>query len=1193
VSLLVRTVFAALVLFVVTALDRPLKGQTVTENGGVIVLEAENFNSNLSPRSSHQWEVRNTTAGFSGTGYMEATPNNGANIAADSNSPELQYPVNFATAGTRYVWIRGYGISGSDDSIHVGTEGGANMPVTLTQTNTWQWSNARQPSPTATPATIAVAAGNQTVNLWMREDGTRIDRVILTTNAAFAAQVGNTWHIPDSPEAPGGATMRSPVTVEPGMPVTIYDGHRFQNGGDMGNQLQTGSAVFYKRTIDANWSSVPMTFQAVIGDNKFYAGTIPAFSGGETVQYYIKVPFSDHLPTFIYGSTSQSQTTEIEAIAQAGAFTFNVLVAAHQGNTTLNLPADLPAAAGYTTENALGTLTFSQPIAIATPPGETNRLFVVERTGKIQVVTNLSTAPSAQVFLDLPAFLTATGGGTLSTVSEQGFLGLAFHPNYAQNGYFYIFYSVTINENGTDRTFERVARFTRSQNNANQADTSTFFPLISQLDEAGNHNGGDLHFGPDGYLYISVGDEGGANDQFDNARFINKDFFSAILRIDVDKKPGSLPPNAHSQGSTTFPSAVHAAAYTIPPDNPFIGATSHNGNTFNANTVRTEIFATGMRNPYRFCFDPPTGRMFVADVGQDAWEEIDLVTAGGDYGWSYFEATHDGPRIGTKPLGVAYASPIYEYGHGTGNFQGNSVTGGLVYRGSRLTELFEAYVFADYVSGRMWALRQTNGTWSASLLTTDANIVGFGIDPRNGDALFADIVDGRIARLARSGTTGTNPPALLSQTGAFSNLATLTPNAGILPYTPNVAFWSDYAVKTRWFSIPKASATIGFNQNGNWSFPTGAVWVKHFDFETRRGDPTSRRKLETRFIVKTATGSYGITYRWRSDQTDADLVAEDGLSETLNVEVNGSPTTQTWRYPSRSECRTCHTAVAGHVLSFNTRQLNRTNAGENVNQIKSINDLGYFSSPVSGINNFPAFATATDTSQSLEWRARSYFAVNCVQCHQPGGAALGNWDARPTTPTLSANMINGILADDRGDTANRFVKPNDTAHSMALKRIKGEGVPRMPPLATNELDPTAIQLLTDWITQDLSQRLSFAEWQIAHFGSTGNPDAAANADPDHDGQTNQQEFDGGTDPNNASSYSAPPALSFSNGSLQLNFMQPANRAALIETSTDLSNWNLWDVTGNSLNYPSAQQARSFAVPFDAAHRFFRLRISQP
>lgn len=1166
----------------------------VSEAGGVVVLEAENFNANLSPRSSQEWDPGSSVTGFSGTGYMEALPNNNANLMAGATSPELQFTVNFTSTGTHYIWIRGYALDGTEDSIHVGIDGGSTAAMTLTQYNTWQWSNTLQPSGVATiniPST-----GNHTINLWMREDGMRIDRVVLTTTATFAAHTANAWHMPNSPEASGGVTMRNPLTVNAGTMVTIYNGAQYQGaGGDPGNQLQTGSAIFYKRTTDVAWSSVPMTFSSTNGNNKYYAGTLPAFNAGENIQYYLKIPFSDHLPTFLYGGDSASQSTEIESTAQASPYTFNVQGLGHQGNNTLNLPADLPAASGYTTENALGTLTFNAPIAIASPPGETNRLFVVERGGTIQVVNNLNTTPTKQTFLDLNAVLSATGGGTLSTSGEQGLLSLAFHPNYAQNGLFYITYDVIVNDNGTNKTFDRVARFRVSQNNANQADTTTHTPLISQLDEANNHNGGDLHFGADAYLYISVGDEGGANDQYDNARYINKDFFSAILRIDVDQKAGSLTPNPHSQASTSYPSAVHAGTYKIPPDNPFIGVTSHNGVAFNPNTVRTEIWATGLRNPWRFSFDAPTGRMFIGDVGQDAWEEIDIGTAGGDFGWSYYEGTHNGPRIGSLPGGISYVAPIYEYAHGNGNFQGNSVTGGILYRGAKFSDLFEAYLFSDYLSGRIWALRQSNGTWTNSLLGTDAGIVSMGVDPRNGDALFANIVQGRITRLVRTGTTGTNPPAFLSQTGAFSDLATLTPNAGIVAYAPNVAFWSDYAIKTRWFSIPNPSATIDFSKDGTWTFPTGAVWIKHFDLETVRGDPNSRRRLETRFIVKTSSGSYGITYKWRSDNSDADLVAEDGLDEVINVQVNGNPTTQTWHYPSRNECRTCHTAVAGHALSFNTRQLNRSSSygGQVLNQIQYLSDSGYFSSPVTGVNNLPAFAQATDTSQSLEWRARSYFAVNCVQCHQPGGAALGNWDARSITPTDSANLINGMLADNRGDPLNKFLVPGDTGHSMALKRIQGAGVPRMPPLATNELDPDDIQLLTDWITQDLPQRLSFTDWQTIHFGSPGNPAADANADPDHDGRSNLLEFLAGTDPNDPKSFSPSPTLTATNGQWQLNFTQPANRSATVETSTDLAAWTLWDVPGNTPGFPSTSQMRSLSVSLDTPRRFFRLRLSMP
>ncbi len=1172
-----------------------LAGETraqFTEAGGVVVLEAENFNANLSPRSSHEWDVGTSINGFSGTSYMEALPNNGALLTAGASSPELQFTVNFSSTGTHYIWIRGYAFDGTEDSVSVGLDGGSAVAVTLSIDNTWQWNNTIQGGGVAminVPTT-----GNHTVNVWMREDGMRLDRVLLTTSSTFNARTGNAWHIPSSAEATGGATMRNPLAVNGGVGAVIYNGSQFQGSGDPGNQLQTGSTVFYKRTTDANWSSAAMTFSSQNGNNKYYSATLPGFNAGENIQYYLKIPFSDHLPTFLYGGDSASVTSEIESVAQSNPYTFTVQGMAHQGNNTLNLPTDLPAATGYTTENALGTLTFNAPIATAVPPGETNRLFVVERGGTIQVVNNLSTTPTKQLFLDLNAVLSGTGA-TLSTSGEQGLLCIVFHPNYAQNGYFYITYDFNLTEGGTAKSFDRVARFQVSQNNANQADPASHTPMITQLDAADNHNGGDLHFGADGYLYTSVGDEGGANDQYDNARYINKDFFAGIFRLDVDQGAGSLTPNPHSQSSTTYPSAVHADTYKIPPDNPFIGATSHNGVNFNANTVRTEFWACGLRNAWRFSFDSPTGRMFIGDVGQDAYEEIDIGQAGADYGWSYYEGNHPGPRIASLPGGTSYVFPIYEYAHGTATFQGNAVTGGVIYRGSKFSELFEAYIFGDEIDGQMWALRQNGNTWTPSLLLTEANIVSFGVDPRNGDTLFCNIGNGKIERLVRSGTTGTNPPALLSQTGAFSNLATLTPNTGIVAYAPNVAFWSDYALKSRWFSIPNPSATIDFNQDGNWNFPAGSVWIKHFDLETIRGDPASQRRLETRFIVKTNSGSYGITYKWRSDNSDADLVAEDGLNETINVQVNGNPTTQTWHYPSRNECRTCHTAVAGHALSFNTRQLNRTNTypGGPQNQIQYLSDSGYFSSPVSGVNNMPAFAAATDTSQSREWRARSYLAVNCVQCHPRGGAAVVIWDARPTTPTDFANMINGLLSDNRGDPANKFLVPGDTGHSMALNRIEGNGVPRMPPLATNELDQTSIQLLTDWITQDLPQRQSFSQWQTANFGSSDDPNAAPTADPDGDGQDNLHEFLANTDPKNAASFQPSASVARNGNQLSLSFTQPANRSAVVETSTDLADWTLWDVPGNSPTYAVMPQLRTFDVPSGEDHRFFRLRLAAP
>lgn len=877
-----------------------------------------------------------------------------------------------------------------------------------------------------------------------------------------------------------------------------------------------------------------------------------------------------------------------------------------QTNTTLNLPASLPTATGYTTTNAItfaggGGMTFSNPMCTAYPVGETNRLYVAQRAGQIRVVNNLSAAnPSQAVFMDLGAYLTSIGQ-SLPTSDEYGLLSMAFHPNYNQNGYFYCWFSIMID----GQAHERLARFQAtgtagSYNAAASADPATMTPLLTIYDQAVNHNGGDLSFGADGYLYLSLGDEGGGGDFYNNARFINKDFWGQMLRLDVDSNPGNLAPNAHSQpASTSHPSAVHAGTYKVPADNPFIGYTSWHNLAVDPATVRTEIFATGFRNPFRFTIDPPTGRIFLGDVGQMLWEEVDIVVKGGDYGWSWREGLHSyssfnapstPPANGFNPI-----DPIFEYDHtndggGSGNdaiIYGTSVCGGIIYRGNQLTELQGKYIFCDIFGGGgiIAALTETSpGVWTGQQLTTRPQIVDFGTDPRDGEPLLCGL-GGTIYKLVRSGTTGTAPPATLSATGAFSNLTTLTPNAGIVPYDPNVAFWSDYAIKSRWFCIKNTSDTITFNSAGNWTFPTGMVWIKHFDIETTRGSPATRRRLETRFLVKTATDVYGLSYKWRTDQTDADLVAESGLTEVI---PSSSPS-QTWRYPSRGECVTCHTAAGGHALSFNTPQLNHTRdygAGLQ-NQIQALSDAGYFSTPVTGVNNLPAFTAAADTTQSLEWRVRSYLAVNCVQCHQPGGASQGYWDARITTSTDLANLINGALVNNANDATNRFAVPGDASHSMLPKRQQGNGVTRMPPLGTFERDLVNEQLVSDWIAS-LTTRQNLTQWLAAQNPPVGN----AGDDPDHDGRSNELEYLTGTDPHAASSGWSYGVMQPVGGMVQLQFTHPANRAAIIEVSTDLINWQTWNAPGNQPFYPATDTTRTISAPASGPDHFFRVRFAE-
>ncbi len=849
-----------------------------------------------------------------------------------------------------------------------------------------------------------------------------------------------------------------------------------------------------------------------------------------------------------------------------------------QANSTLTLPANAPTSA-FVLQDAFA-LTFSAPIAIATPPGETNRLFVVERPGTIQIVSSLTTTPTKALFFDISARVTQDG--------ECGLLGLAFHPQFASNGFFFVTYS-TSNGDGTYQ--QKLARFTAVGNTVN---TNTEVILINQFDQASNHNGGDIHFGPDGYLYYSIGDEGGGNDQFMNSQRIDKDFFSGILRIDVDRKAGSLEPNPHA--SVVINGVTNKANYAIPPDNPFVGATSFNGFTVTPSAVRTEWWAVGLRNPFRFSFDSATGLLYCGDVGQDQREEVDIIVKGGNYGWNYIEGDIAGPR--TPPANIVWSpiAPIWTYNHTVGNV----ITGGVVSRGSRLSQLYGTYVYCDEGSGRIWSLKKNDvtGVYSNTQIvaTTESALAAFGIDPSNGDVLACNIGSGHIRRLVASTVTGSFP-ATLSATGAFSSVAALTPNPGIVPYEPNVPFWSDYALKTRWFSIPSLTPKFTFAANGNWTLPTSTVWIKNFDIEGTRGNPATARHLETRFIVKTTDGVYGISYKWRADQTDADLVAENGDSSTFSVMVGGSPVSQTWTFPSRASCLNCHTYVGGYALSFNTPQLNHTNTygGVPQNQIAALSGAGYFTAPVSGTNTMVRYAAAADTTQSLEWRARSYLSVNCAQCHQPGGPALGNWDARYSTKTVNAGIVNGSLNDNLGDANNRVVVPGDLPHSVLYQRINatpGTGTIHMPPIASNERDLVSIQLISDWITTALPSYQTFAQWQLANFSSISDPKAQPTANPDGDFNDNRTEYLVGTDPNSplqAWTYS----VTLAGGNATLHFPRVANRRFQVEVSSDLQNWTLWDVPANAPSYSATSLMDTITGPADAEPQFFRFEIDQP
>ena len=315
------------------------------------------------------------------------------------------------------------------------------------------------------------------------------------------------------------------------------------------------------------------------------------------------------------------------------------------------------------------------------------------------------------------------------------------------------------------------------------------------------------------------------------------------------------------------------------------------------------------------------------------------------------------------------------------------------------------------------------------------------------------------------GADGTMP-LLLSQTGAFKNTRSLTPSDGLIPYEIRAPFWSDGASKLRWIAVP--GKQIGFNPVGEWTFPSGVVFVKTFELAIDEAKPAIKRRLETRLLVRDGNGGvYGVVYKWRADGSDADLLSSS-LSEQIPIRTVGDGTRfQTWYYPSREDCLQCHNSRAGGVLGVKTRQMNRDVAyptGVTDNQLRTWSHLGLFDPAPNeaDLSSYPTLAAMDEASRSLEDRARSYLDANCSQCHRPGGTAA-NFDARYDTPLDKQGLVDGpVLIDERIDHS-RVIAPNDVWRSIAFMRVNTVGEIKMPPLARETVDNRGVTLLRQWI----------------------------------------------------------------------------------------------------------------------------------
>ena len=743
----------------------------------------------------------------------------------------------------------------------------------------------------------------------------------------------------------------------------------------------------------------------------------------------------------------------------------------------------------WTVENAFPNIDFVDPVDMRHYPG-TNKFLIAGKNGQLWTFENDPNVSTRTLFLDITAQVRING--------DCGVLGVIFHPEFGQagspnRGYFYVYYRYTVDKSRNDHlAYFRLSRFTVPDSQS-VADPNSEYVLIQQYDRHDWHNGGSMFFHPqEGFLYLILGDEGGSNDAFDSAQKIDASFFSGLLRIDVDKDstrshPIRRQPLSPGVPPTGWPGS-YSQGYFIPDDNPWVNTDS---------STLEEFWAIGFRSPFRMAYDEPTGDIWVGDVGQGLREEVSIVKKGDNTQWPYYEGFN---RKGNQPIPSPIIGnekpPLFEYRR----TDGSSVIGGLVYRGTKwASTLGGKYIFSDNVVQNIWTVDYYNtGSTDKEIIATipfETDVWKDGVSHIYMDSVGEVYIlqlaghnrsGGRIYKLAPESESVTPivAPALLSETGAFTDLASLTPAAGVVPFEPNLTFWSDSSLKKRWVALPndgthdEPGEQIQFSENGEWTFPNGTVFIKHFDFPIDETTPGVTQKIETRFTVKGDDGQfYFLTYRWREDESEADLVS-GAQDRTLTIQTASGTKNQVWHYPSNTECITCHNSASKQVLGANTRQLNGDllypSSGTTANQLATMNHLNWFYSSLNeaDLPNYITVSPIQDTQLPLEDRALSYLDVNCGYCHRPEGLQTP-FDLRLTTPLANQGIIDVDPGNNLGIAGAKLILPGDTSKSVIYQRLNSlhESV-MMPPLAKNRLDKEGRDLIAAWINSMVTDTIA-------------------------------------------------------------------------------------------------------------------------
>lgn len=655
-------------------------------------------------------------------------------------------------------------------------------------------------------------------------------------------------------------------------------------------------------------------------------------------------------------------------------------------------------------------LTFDDVLDAARLP-EAKRVFLAARKGKVWSVPDDFSLPepAPRLFADLrervPAF--------------KDLFGMTFHPEHAENREVFFFY-VDLRD-GAEEPRTRVGRFkTTGKGEDLRIEPESEEILISF--GSGGHNGGHLQFGPeDGMLYFALGDLAPPSppDPELTGQDVS-DLAGSILRIDVSRRD-----------------AGRGLAYGIPPDNPFLDLPG----------ARPEVWAYGLRNPWKMCFHPRTNDLWVADVGWESWELLHKVERGGNYGWSVIEGPMVvNPKQETGPSPIT--PPVVNYSH----VEGASITGGYVSETPRLPKLRGAYLYGDYVTGRLWGMWHDGEKLLRNEIVADTRqrIVTFG-QAAAGEVFFLNWPKKQnLFRLARNPEAEVEPvfPTKLSETGLFADLAEETPAPGVEEFFIRSPMWADGASARRWLAVPGAE---GFQTERH--VRRGALQLRHRKPKDTAAVKTlylDGRRVETQVLHFDGYWR-GYSFRWNEAQTDADLVPKEGLDAT----IGGKP----WRFSSRQECLRCHGGNFNYLFAFHPGQLNRDR------QLDRLYDLGLVDEKFRRAAEAQPLVSPYDEDAPLDLRARSWLHANCSHCHRVSGGGSVPFQAN-VEPALDGT---GLLGESalKGDFglrgAPKLIVPGDPYASVLYYRSATTGPGHMPMLGAKTIDARGLRVLHDWI----------------------------------------------------------------------------------------------------------------------------------